>query len=204
MDLEDKDELVGVGRLGEAEDVVMVSEKGQSIRFPVTDLTPRSRSAGGVRGLRLTEGDRVVAMGTVTPNSHLLVVSRSGYGKSTPLSQYRRQSRGGYGILTFRVTEKSGPVAAAQVVESAAGQEIFVISAKAQVVRINLEDVRVTGRNTQGVIIWRDRDPDDTLASISCFQETQPEPEPLPAPAPRASANGGNGRRAGGKAAPEA
>jgi DNA gyrase subunit A len=200
MDLEDKDELVGVGRLGEAEDVVMVSEKGQSIRFPVTDLTPRSRSAGGVRGLRLTEGDRVVAMGTVTPDSHLLVVSRSGYGKSTPLSQYRRQSRNGYGILTFRVTEKTGPVAAAQVVESAEGQEIFVISAKAQVVRINLEDVRVTGRNTQGVIIWRDRDPDDTLASISCFQESQPEPEPPPAPPPQASANGGNGRRAGGKA----
>jgi DNA gyrase subunit A len=202
MDLEDKDELVGVSPLGQAEDVIMVSETGQSIRFPVTDLTPRSRSAGGVRGMRLAEGDRVVAMGTVTPDSHLLVVSRSGYGKSTPLSQYRRQSRGGSGILTFRVTEKTGPVAAAQVVESTEGQEIFVISAKAQVVRINLEDVRVAGRNTQGVIIWRDRDPEDTLASIACFQETQPESQPEPEPAPLApAANGRSGRRPPGKAA---
>jgi DNA gyrase subunit A len=200
MDLEEKDELVGVSLLGQAEDVIMVSETGQSIRFPVTDLTPRSRSAGGVRGMRLSPGDRVVAMGTVTPDSHLLVVSTGGYGKSTPLSQYRIQTRGGSGILTFRVTEKTGKVAAAQVVTDAAGQEIFVISSKAQVVRLNLQDVRVTGRATQGVIIWRDREADDFLASIACFQEsqpeTQPEPEPAPVPAPAR-----NGRRSGGKAA---
>ncbi|MSQ07255.1 MAG: DNA gyrase subunit A [Dehalococcoidia bacterium] len=208
MDLEEKDELVGVSPLGQAEDVVMISQGGQSIRFPVTDLTPRSRSAGGVRGMRLVEGDIVVAMGTVTPDSHLLVVSRSGYGKSTPLAKYRRQARGGYGILTFKVTDKTGPVAAAQVVTDAPGQEIFVISAKAQVVRINLEDVRETGRNTQGVIIWRDRDPDDTLASIACFHDTSPEtspepeaqPEPEPAPEATPPANGRNGRR---KAAPK-
>ncbi|MBM3943005.1 MAG: DNA gyrase subunit A [SAR202 cluster bacterium] len=194
MDLEDNDELVGVALLGQAEDVIMVAERGQSIRFPVTDLTPRSRSAGGVRGMRLEKGDRVVAMGTVTPDSHLLVVSVNGYGKSTPLSQYRRQSRNGSGILTLRVTEKTGLVAAAQVVTDGPGQEIFVISAKAQVVRINLDDVRITGRNTQGVIIWRDREVDDFVASIACFQETQESPEApaveTAAPAPKPSANG--------------
>ena len=75
MDLEDGDELVGVSPLGDAEDVVMVSELGQAIRFPVIDLAPRSRTAGGVRGMRLKDGDRVVSMNVVTGNDRLLVVS---------------------------------------------------------------------------------------------------------------------------------
>jgi DNA gyrase subunit A len=116
--------------------------------------------------------DEVVAMSTVTPNSHLLIVSQGGYGKSTPLASYPRHSRGGQGVRTFRTTDKAGKVAAARVVSDGPGQLILIISAKAQVVRITLEDVRVTGRNTQGVIVWRDREPDDYVASIACFQES--------------------------------
>ena len=92
---------------------------------------------------------------------------------------YPTQSRGGLGVRTFRVTEKTGRVAAARVVPDTAGYEVFIISAMAQVARINLEDVRVTGRDTQGVIVWRDRDPDDYVASIACFQETE-YVDPLP------------------------
>ena len=172
MDLEGEDELVSVVQLGDAKDIVMVSENGQAIRFPATGLTPRSRSAGGVRGIRLLGGDQVVAMGAVTPNSYLLIVSLRGYGKCTPLSSYPRHARGGQGVRTFRVTSKGGKVSAARVVSDAPGQEIFIVSAQAQVVRITLEDVRVTGRNTQGVIVWRDREPDDYVASIACFQES--------------------------------
>ena len=171
MDLESDDELVSVAQVGDAKDIVMVSERGQAIRFPVSNLTPRSRSAGGVRGLRLLAGDRLIAMSAVLPNSHLVIVSQHGYGKSTPLSRYPRHSRGGQGVRTFKVTPKTGPVAAARVVSDAAGQEMFVISAKAQVIRVTLEDFRVTGRDTQGVIIWRDREADDYVASIACFQE---------------------------------
>ena len=175
MDMEQGDELVSVGQADAARDVVMVSEMGQAIKFPVSGLTPRSRSAGGVRGMRLVGDDKVVAMGVVTPGSHLLIVSQGGYGKSTPLSSYPRHSRGGQGVRTFRVNEKTGPVAAARVVSEAPGQEIFIISSQAQMVRITLDDVRVTGRNTQGVIVWRDREPDDYVASIACFQETDRE-----------------------------
>ena len=173
MDLEQGDELVSVGQADASGDVVMVSENGQAIKFRVASLTPRSRSAGGVRGMRLVGEDKVVAMGVVTPNSHLLIVSQRGYGKSTPLASYPRVSRGGQGVRTFRVTAKGGPVAAARVVSDAPGQEIFIISSKAQMVRITLQDVRVTGRNTQGVIVWRDREADDFVASIACFQETE-------------------------------
>lgn len=172
MDLEPGDELISVAQLGDAQDVLMISEKGQAVRFSVSGLTPRSRAAGGVRGMRLLEGDRVVAMSTVTPSHHLLVVSTRGYGKLTPLNRYPRHSRGGQGVRTFRVTEKTGPVAVARVVPDLTGYEVFIISAKSQVVRINLEDVRIAGRNTQGVIVWRDREPDDYVASVACFQET--------------------------------
>ena len=75
-------------------------------------------------------------------------------------------------MRTFRTSAKAGKVAAARVVTEGPGQLILIISAKAQVVRITLEDVRVTGRNTQGVIVWRDREPDDQVASIAVFQES--------------------------------
>jgi len=172
MDLEQGDELVSVAQVGEAKDVIMVTESGQAIKFPITGLTPRSRTAGGVRGIRLLKNDQVVGMSTVTPRSHLLIVSQRGYGKSTPLASYPRHSRGGQGVRTFRTSDKAGNVAAARVVSDGPGQLILIISAKAQVVRITLEDVRVTGRNTQGVIVWRDREPDDQVASIACFQES--------------------------------
>ena len=172
MDLEQGDELVSVAQVGDAKDAIMVTENGQAIKFPIAGLTPRSRTAGGVRGIRLMNNDQVVAMSTVTPSSHLLIVSVRGYGKSTPLASYPRHSRGGQGVRTFRTSDKAGKVAAARVVAEGPGQLILIISAKAQVVRITLEDVRVTGRNTQGVIVWRDREPDDYVASIACFQES--------------------------------
>ena len=179
MHLEQGDELVSVGQADTSSDVVMVSKNGQAIVFPVSGLRPRSRSAGGVRGMRVLGDDRVVAMGVVLPNSHLLVVSERGFGKSTPLSNsnYTRHARGGQGVITLRVTEKTGPVAAARVVSDAPGQEIFIISAQAQMVRITLEDVRKTGRNAQGVIVWRDREADDYVASIAVFQENVHERE---------------------------
>ena len=172
MDLETDDELVAVAQVGDAKDVIMVSENGQAIRFAVDNLTPRSRAAGGVRGMRLLGGDKLITMAPVLPNNHLVILSRHGYGKSTPLSRYPRHTRGGQGVRTFKVTAKTGPVAAARVVADTEGQEILVISAKAQVIRVTLEDFRVTGRDTQGVIIWRDREPDDYVASIACFVET--------------------------------
>ena len=179
MDLEDGDELVSVAQIGDADEIVMITEKGQAMLFqvrncedPRKNLTPRSRSAGGVRGIRLSSDDKVVGMAPVTSDGHLLVVSQGGYGKSTPLKNYPRHGRGGQGVRTFRVNDKTGPVAASRVVTDDEGQEVFIISAKAQVVRINLEDVRVTNsRYTQGVIVWRDREPDDYVASVACFTE---------------------------------
>ena len=180
MNLEEGDELVSVAKLGDADEIIMVSEQGKAARFQVRNhpddkknLTPRSRAAGGVRGMKLPGDDKVVGMAPVIPNGNLLVVSRRGYGKATPLDKYPVKGRGTQGVITFRVDEQTESIAAARVVTDDEGQEVFIISAKAQVVRINLQDVKVTdGRRTKGVIIWRDREPDDCVASVACFQET--------------------------------
>ena len=172
MNLTPDDELVSVAQVGEAKDAMMVTERGQAIRFAIDDLTPRSRTAGGVRGIRLVGDDKVVAMDVVSPNSHLLVVSQGGYGKMTATRNYSRKGRGGQGNLTFRMTEKSGPLAAARIVTDPENQEMLIISAKAQVVRISIDDVRETGRVAQGVILWKERESDDYVASVAVFQET--------------------------------
>ena len=172
MNLTPDDELVSVAQVGEAKDAMMVTERGQAIRFAIDDLTPRSRTAGGVRGIRLIGDDKVVAMDVVSPNSHLLVVSQGGYGKMTATRNYSRKGRGGQGNLTFRMTEKSGPLAAARIVTDPENQEMLIISAKAQVVRISIDDVRETGRVAQGVILWKERESDDYVASVAVFQET--------------------------------
>ena len=153
----------------------MVTERGQAIRFAIDDLTPRSRTAGGVRGIRLQEEDKVIFMGVVTPNSYVLVVSQGGYGKMTATSSYRSAGRGGQGVRTFQLTDKAGPLASARIVTDPENQEMLIISAKAQVVRISIDDVRETGRIAQGVILWKEREAsdDDYVASIAIFQETE-------------------------------
>ena len=178
MNLKRGDEMVTAGLAQVPSDVIIVTEMGQSIRFPSTEVPIRLRAAGGVRGIRLQPKDKVVSMGVADPESNVLVVSQRGYGKCTALAKYRRQSRGGSGVLTFKVTRKTGPVAMARIVDQGLDQEVMLISAKAQVIRISLEDFKKMGRNTQGVIVWRDREPDDHLASITCFRENGSSPNP--------------------------
>ena len=218
MNLRDDDELVSVCPRGDGDDVVMVSEQGMSIRFPVDDLRTRTRSAGGVRGITLRGGDQVVGMAVISGsppetgdagdsapeteaakvNEQLLVVSRRGFGKCSDLGLYRTQGRGGQGIITFKVTERTGPVAGIiKVVPEDEDEELFIISAKAQIVRIGLDGVRRAGRATQGVILWRDRVEDDYVASVSlCPRDLIPE-EDEPGPAP--SRNGTKPNGASGK-----
>jgi DNA gyrase subunit A len=169
MNLKSDDELVGVEQVEESEDIIMVSENGQAMRFPMQGLSPRRRGAGGVRGMRLLAGDTVISVGKITEGSKLLIVSTGGFGKSTSLDKYSVHGRGGQGVRTFKVTPKTGKVAAAKIVPQDDGQDIFIISAKAQLVRITLEQIRTSDRNTSGVILWRDREPDDYIVSIGCF-----------------------------------
>ena len=169
MNLKEGDEVVSARIVKEGGDVLLITEMGQSIRFAVSDVRQMGRQAGGVGGIKLASGDQVVAMDVALQNGFLLTASRNGYGKCTNLANYRRQGRNGLGIRTFRVSDVTGPVVAARVVTEAEGQEIMLISAKGQVIRVSLEDFRVVGRNTQGVRIWRDKVEDDYVASLTCL-----------------------------------
>ena len=180
MRLKSEDELVAVRLAKEEDDIIMVSQQGMSIRFPVAEVTPHHRGAGGVRGMGLRSDDRVISMDVGGPDSRLLVISRLGYGKLTPLSKYRRQGRGGFGIKTFNITRKTGKVAAAQVVDDS--KEVYVLSEQAQVLRTNLSEIRSIGRITQGVTIFKPQ-PGDGVASIACvpdLKETDSPDQPSP------------------------
>lgn len=168
MSLEKGDELVSARLVGQAQDVVMVTERGQAIRFPIAQVPRRSRSAGGVRGICLSPDDWVVSMDLADDREKLLVVSQLGFGKLTPISEYRRQGRGGRGLRTFRVSNKTGLVAAARVVLDTQPEEVMLISSRSQVFRTSLKEIPVQGRDSRGVIIWRP-DPGDLVASVACF-----------------------------------
>ncbi|MBN41422.1 MAG: DNA gyrase subunit A [Chloroflexi bacterium] len=170
MNLKSDDELVGVQQVEESDDIIMVSQNGQAMRFSMSNLSPRRRGAGGVRGMRLLSKDQVISVGKITEDSKLLIVSSGGYGKATALEKYSVHGRGGQGVRTFKVTAKTGNVAAAKIVPTTTSQDIFIISAKAQLVRIDLDQIRTSDRNTSGVILWRDREPDDYIVSIGTFE----------------------------------
>ena len=191
MKLKAGDDLVAVRLAKEEDDIVMVSEQGMSIRFPVSDVTPHHRGAAGVRGMVLRANDRVVSMDVGDLESKLLVISKLGYGKLTLLSKYRRQGRAGFGIKTFNITKKTGKVAAAAIIEDS--KEVYVVSEQAQVLRTSLSEIRSIGRVTQGVTIFRPQ-PGDSVSSIACVKSLG-SIEESKKPAPKPSTNGkGNGQ----------
>ena len=193
------DELVGACLSKPEDDVIMVSEQGMSIRFPVEDAPQRQRNAGGVRGMRLRGEDRVIGMSIIPDDSdsRLLVISKKGFGKLTPISEYRKQGRGGYGLATFAIQpRKTGTVAVAEVVDDS--KELYLVSEQAQVLRTSLSEITTTiGRKTKGVTIFK-LDKGDSVASIACVRS-------LDSPAATAPAKSGgkpkNGKAKNGKAA---
>ncbi len=164
------DKLISVSCVEKGDDISIVTKDGQSIRFKDSDLREMGRAAGGVRGIKLGKGDIVIGAHVIKKdwqNAHLLTISANGYGKRTALDEYKVQGRGGSGILTSNVTSKTGDVISSQVVTDAE-EEVIAISKKSQVVRVDLKEIPVLGRQTQGVRIMKLRE-GDSLASLICL-----------------------------------
>ena len=168
MDLEKGDELIAARLAGADDQVIIVTERGQSIKFAVSDLRSASRTSGGVRGIRLVSSDRVVGMEAVDPKACIFVISAKGYGKRTLLEAYPLQARGGSGVRTFKVVEKTGKVIAASTVYPHQG--LMLISAKGIVIRTSIDDIPILGRDTQGVSVMK-VEPGDQVASFSCISK---------------------------------
>ena len=167
------DELVWVRTGQGTEDIVVVTSDGRAIRFPQEQVRSMGRTATGVRGIRLHEGDQVVTMDLVRDDAELLTVSERGYGKRTMLADYPVQGRGGQGVYAMQITDKTGALVAAQVVDSE-GDEMLLMSADGKITRGVVSDVRRTGRNAQGVMVMRLKE-GDSVVSVALLRPTGPE-----------------------------
>jgi len=155
------------------DDVIVVTAKGQAIRFKEKQIRAMGRTASGVRAIRLKDGDEVEGMdlisdGKAQQNEQLLVVMTKGYGKRSLLSHYRVQGRGGSGIKAAKITPKTGNIVSAFIVNAKLSEEdLVVISVKGQVIRMTLKSVPVLGRATQGVRLMKFSSDADKVSSVT-------------------------------------
>ena len=150
FDIEEGDELSWVLRSAGKQDVLFISRNGMSIRFNESQLTGRSRAAGGVRGMRLKKDDVMVASLLVDDESlDVLVVGENGLGKRTPLAEYRGQNRGGSGLITMNVTARTGKVVGAEIVEK--DDQLVAMTHSGKAIRLRVNTIRTVGRIAQGV-----------------------------------------------------
>ncbi|MGE5690413.1 MAG: DNA gyrase subunit A [Pseudomonadota bacterium] len=167
------DELVGVRHSSGDDDLLMVSRKGQAIRFHESAVRAMGRDASGVQGMRIRPEDEVIAITIAEDDADLLVVTENGYGKRTRVSEYPRKGRGGMGVQTVKLTEARGKLAGARVVRD--GYQVMLISTGGTVIRIPVEDVKRLGRSTQGVIVMRLRGDERVSALAPVVEATNGE-----------------------------
>ena len=151
INLNEGDSLIGAVLCSADDDLLLVSEEGQAIRFTANDdtLRPMGRSTAGVKGMRFRGEDQMLAMSVVRENSYLLVATSGGYGKRTELSEYPVKGRGGLGVVTFKYTPKRGKLIGAIVVSN--DDEIFAITTAGGVIRTEVNQIRPSSRQTMGV-----------------------------------------------------
>jgi DNA gyrase subunit A len=159
------DELVGVRHSTGDDDVMMISRKGQAVRFHERDVRPTGRDTEGVRGMRLRAGDEVISINIAENDEDLLVVTENGYGKRTRIDKYRRTGRGGLGVKTVQLIEERGYLVGARVVRD--GYQIMLISTAGTMIKMPVEGIRRTGRATQGVIVMKLRGDDERVSALA-------------------------------------
>ena len=147
--LRDDDELIEVKLTDNTKDIILVSKYGQCIRFKETDVRPMGRSAMGVIGMNLDDGDEVVGMQLNTQGQNLLIVSENGLGKRTPLEEFSVQHRGGKGVKCYKINEKTGNVIGVKAVDDT--REIMLITTEGIIIRIDVNQISILGRITSGV-----------------------------------------------------
>jgi DNA gyrase subunit A len=161
------DELVAAALAKEEEEVILVSEKGRSIRLAVDGFRASSRTSQGVIGMRLNPDDKLKSMEIIQPDAYLLTVTTNGFGKVSPISAYPVHRRAGKGIQTHRVGEKTGRVVAAKLTYPS--EELILISAQGIIIRLLLKSVRIHSRNTRGISLTK-LDSGNKVISIACLK----------------------------------
>ena len=164
ININEGDGLVAAKITDGTNDLLLATRNGQAIRFSESDVRDMGRNATGVRGVKLADDDIVVGMIIARANSSVLVVSDNGYGKRSEVAAYRHTKRGGKGVITMNITEKTGHVIAIKEVTDL--EDLVIITERAMVIRQHVRDIRVMGRNTQGVRLINVKE-SDTIADIA-------------------------------------
>lgn len=168
-----EDSLKWVKTTSGEDDFTLITSGGQSIRFKEKNVRAMGRNASGVRAIKLKKDDKVVGMDVITSQLKettfdLTIVTKNGFGKRTNLKNYKVQGRGGSGIKTAKITPKTGHIVAGFVVNNKSLEEdLIIISSRGQVIRLPLNSVNISGRDTQGVRLMRFKEPDDFVASVT-------------------------------------
>jgi len=175
--LQQGDSLKSAKIVDKADEVVLITKQGQSIRFKGIDVRPMGRSAGGVKGMKLGKGDEVIAMDDIKPKldgkNYVLIITENGFGKRTKLEEYRLQKRGGSGIKAVKISDKTGRAVFSQIVSDQKA-DLVVISHKGQVIKSALNTISVIGRAASGVRVMKLK-AGDKVASAICLNECDQE-----------------------------
>jgi DNA gyrase subunit A len=180
LGIEEGDELIEARLTDGRSHVLLSTAQGMSIRFEESDARPMGRTAYGVKGITLDQGDAVVSAESLpadgdTSGRTILTVTANGYGKRTELGEYRVQSRGGKGIITIKTTERNGPVVAATSVTDA--EEVMLITNRGMLIRMPAKGISVIGRNTQGVRLIMMESKDEQVVGMARVADTTAEAE---------------------------
>ena len=149
INLNEEEELIGVQLTSGDDDVLLFSNNGKGIRFHESHVREMGRSAHGVRGIRLKEGQQVMSLVIANPAGSILTATKNGYGKRTPVDEYRLSMRGGQGVISIQVSERNGDVVSA--IQVVPGTEVMLISDQGTLVRTRVDEISRVSRNTQGV-----------------------------------------------------
>ena len=171
INFKEDDELMGVRLTNGSKELIMGTKQGMAIRFHEEDVRSMGRTATGVKGITLQENDQVVGIGILDENQDVLIVTDKGFGKRTPVEEYRVQTRGGKGIKTCNLTERNGVLTALKTVTLE--EECMIITESGVIIRIDVQDISQTGRNTQGVRLIRISEGDSvaTVAKVEINEE---------------------------------
>ena len=172
--LEEGDEVIGVRLTDGALEAILSTRDGQAIRFRGDEVRAMGRDTYGVRGMKLDEGDEVVALDLVEAGATLLAVAENGYGKRTEMAEYRLTRRGGKGIITMKTTEKTGRVTGVRMVTD--DDQIMLVTSGGKVIRLRVNEIRVIGRNTQGVRLI-DLEEGERVVAVARLAEREEETE---------------------------
>ncbi len=152
INIDDDDKLLGVKLTSGEDEIILSMKNGKAIRFKEQDARPLGRVSRGVKGVTLTDDDEVVSIDVVDTEATMMAITENGYGKRTQFDEYRLQSRGGKGIISIQTTERNGKVVSAHAVTEE--HRLMLISEGGQMICIGAGDLRVIGRNTQGVRLF--------------------------------------------------